>query len=518
MSNNQVWDDEYEVVVVGSGAAALAGAYTAARRGLKTLLVEKTNLLGGASAYSGASCWLPGTQVQQRADVEDSGESAKAYLQAVMGDHEVERREAFVDTAPELVEFFESDPAIEFYWTAFPDYFNAHESKPLGRSMMPVDLPREEIGELADLVRPLVEYDRYNQPHPEGPLTAGQALIGRLLLALTNTGNGTIQLETELVDVVSEDGRVTGAIVKNAEGTRRIRATEGVILGAGGFEANQDLRTLNGTPGNSGWTMAPAGANTGTAIRAGQKAGGVVEQLHQAWWCPGAAQPKGNAAFALGFRGGVWLDANGQRFANECLPYDQMGRVLAAAPVRIPSWFIFDSRFGGELPGIMRPFNTTPQEHLDAGTWVKADTLDELAAATGLPADALQASIERFNGFTVTGVDEDFHRGENPYDQFFADPAYGPGPTLIPVDQAPFYAARMVLSDLGTKGGLRTDVDARVLREDGTAVEGLYAVGNTSASFSGGFYPGPGIPLGSGMVFAYRAAQTLKAPVQAQVG
>ncbi|EMR00206.1 FAD-dependent oxidoreductase [Paeniglutamicibacter gangotriensis] len=518
MSNNQVWDDEYDVVVVGSGAAAMAGAYSAASRGLKALLVEKTDLLGGASAYAGASCWLPGTQVQQRAEVEDSTESAKAYLASVMGDHEIERREAFVDTAPELVAFFERDPAIEFYWTAFPDYFTGPESKPLGRSMMPVDLPREEIGDLAEMVRPVVEYDRYNQPHPDGPLTAGQALIGRLLLALTNTGNGTIRLETELTELITEDGRVTGVIVKDAEGTRRIRAAEGVILGAGGFEANQDWRTENQSPGSAEWTMAPAGANVGTGILAGQKAGGAVEMLNEAWWCPGAVQPRGNTAFALGFRGGVWLDSNGQRFANECLPYDQMGRVLAAAPERIPSWFIFDSRFGGELPGIMRPYNTSPQEHLEAGTWVKADTLEELAQATELPVDALKASIERFNGFTVTGVDEDFHRGENPYDQFFADPAYGPGPTLIAVDQPPYYAARMVLSDLGTKGGLRTDVDARVLREDGTPVPGLYAVGNTSASFSGGFYPGPGTPLGSGMVFAYRAAQTLKAPLKAQIG
>ncbi len=512
MSKRQEWDGEYDVIVVGSGAGAMAGAYRAAFHGMKTLVLEKTGLLGGASAYAGASCWLPATQVQERASVEDSAEEARTYLASVMGDEEIERREAFIDTAPELVAAFEKDPAIEFSWMAFPDYFPGPGRKDVGRSMVPVDLPREEIGELAALVRPIVESDRHGNAHPEGPLTSGQALIGRLLLAYTNTGNGTVRVDTGFTDLVVQDGKVVGVIAESSDGVQRLRATRGVILGAGGFEANQQMRRENGTPGSSEWTMAPAQANVGTAIRAAQGIGGVVELMDQAWWCPGALQPSGQTAFALGFRGGLMTDTTGRRFANESMPYDQMGRVMAEANERIPSWFIFDSRFGGELPGIMRPSNTTPEEHLAAGTWLKADSLEGLAEATGLPAQELARTVKRFNGFAQTGVDEDFHRGEDPYDLFFADSTLGPNPALVAVEKPPYYAAQMVLADLGTKGGLRTDTEARVLTETGEAIPGLYAVGNTSASFSGRFYPGPGTPLGSAMVFAYRAVQSMMVP------
>lgn len=517
MSSNQFWDGEFDVIVVGSGAGAMAGAYSAAKRGLKTVVVEKTKLLGGASAYAGASCWLPASQVQERFSVEDSSEEAKTYLTSLLGDHEVERREAFVNTAPDFVAEFEQDPAIEFKFIPFPDYFAGPGRKDYGRSVMPEDLPREQIGDLAELVRPRVEEDRYGKGHEDGPLTAGQALIGRLLLGYTNTGNGTVRLETALTELIVEDEKVVGIIVQGPEGSQRLRAEVGIILGAGGFEANNEMRQSFGAPGAAEWTMAPDGANIGTGIRAAQAVGGVVELMDEAWWAPGTVQPSGQTAFALGFHGGMWVDAKGERFANESLPYDQMGRVLAqAAEDRIPSWFIFDSRFGGDLPGIQRPMNTTPEEHLAAGTWVKADTLAELAELTGLPTGALEASVERFNGFAATGVDEDFRRGEDPYDLFFSDPSHGPNPALVAIEQGPYYAARMVLADLGTKGGLRVDKDARVLTKDGAPIEGLYAVGNTSASFSGRFYPGPGTPLGSAMVFAYRAVKSMQPAVVAQ--
>lgn len=515
--NGQQWDGEFDVIVVGSGAGAMAGAFSAASRGLNTVVVEKTNLLGGASTYAGASCWLPATQVQQRAGVEDSAEAAAAYLTSLLGEEQADRRDAFLATAPELVKALEHDPAIEFRWTAFPDYFPGPGRMDLGRSMMPVALPREEIGELASLVRPPIDRDRRGEQHADGPLTAGQALIGRLLLAFMNTGSGTVRTETALTDLIVENGKVVGVAVDTAAGPQRLHAASGVLLGAGGFEGNAQMRAENGTPGSAGWSMSPRSANTGAAIRAAQGAGAAVELMDEAWWCPGTEQPSGAAAFTLGFRGGVMVDGNGKRYANESLPYDQMGRVMAAAAAdRIPSWFIFDSRFGGQLPAIMRPDNTPPAEHLAAGTWIQAATLDELAERTGLPAAALVTSVERFNGFAATGVDEDFHRGEDPYDLFFADPAHGPNPALVALDQPPYFAARMVLSDLGTKGGLRTDPDARVLTGSGQPIPGLYAVGNTSASFSGRFYPGPGIPLGTAMVFAYRAVQTMAVPAAAE--
>jgi 3-oxosteroid 1-dehydrogenase len=217
--------------------------------------------------------------------------------------------------------------------------------------------------------------------------------------------------------------------------------------------------------------------------------------------------PDGSAAFTLGFRGGLIVDRQGNRYADESLPYDRMGRHMAAAPERVPSFLVFDSRHGGELPAISLP-PLPPEEHLSAGTWVRADTLEELAQRIGVPASGLTACVERFNGFAATGVDEDFARGEDPYDRFFAT-GDGRNPCLVPVDRPPFYAARMVLSDLGTKGGLRTDPRGRVLRQDASAIPGLYAAGNTSASMTGPVYPGPGIPIGTAMVFSSLAVRDM---------
>ncbi|GAA2727488.1 FAD-binding protein [Actinocorallia aurantiaca] len=502
------WDEHVDVIVAGSGAGAMAGALAAAAGGLRTVVLEKTPLLGGTSAYSGAAIWLPGSQVQERDGAGDSTESARTYLKALLGEENSEYREVFLATAPEVVAFLESDPAVEFKWQPFPDYFDAPGRLDMGRSFIPRVLPHERIGELAALVRPPVDRDRAGLGHdPDAPLVQGRALIGRLLLAFTGTGNGTVRTGTAVTRLVVEDGRVTGVEAETDGGTVRIRAERGVLLAAGGFERDPGLREEHGLPGSAEWTMAPAGSNTGAAIRAATEVGAALGSMDQGWWCPGLATPDGNAAFLLGFRGGLIVDASGNRFANESLPYDQMGRRMAEAPGRVPAHLVFDSRSGG-LPAISVPA-AVPEEHLAAGTWIQADTLPELAERLGLPADALTATVERFNSFAEKGVDEDFHRGEDAYDRFFSV-GKGPNPALVPVDQPPYYAARVVLSDLGTKGGLRTDTDGRVLNAEGVPVPGLYASGNSSASFTGPYYPGPGIPIGTAMVFAYRAVNHMK--------
>ncbi|SNT58273.1 FAD binding domain-containing protein [Actinomadura meyerae] len=493
------WDDEYDVVVAGSGAGAMAGAYTAARAGLRTAVLEKTAVLGGTSAYSGSAIWLPGTRVQERAGLGDSTEAARDYLRALLGDAEEERREAFLATAPELVDFLERDPEIEFRFQAFPDYYAAPGRMDMGRSFVPLELPVERLGERAGLVRPPVDRDRAGRGHAAKPLAQGRALIGRLLLALTATGNGTVLTGTPLTGLIVEDGRVAGV----EAGGRRIRAARGVLLAAGGFEASAGLRAERGVPGGAEWTMAPDGANTGDAIEAAVRIGASTGLLDQAWFCPGLLTPDGRPAFTLGFRGGLIVDGSGRRFANESLPYDQMGRKMAAAEG--PFHLIFDARSGG-LPAISVP-PLAAGEQVASGRWVQAESIGDLAAKTGLPADALAATVERFNGFAAKGADDDFHRGEDPYDLYFS----GGKPCVVAVDRPPYFAAEVVLSDLGTKGGLRTDADARVLDAEGRPIPGLYAAGNTSASFTGPVYPGPGVPIGSAMAFAYRAVQHIRA-------
>lgn len=502
-----IGQDEYDVVVVGSGAGALTGAYVAAAAGRSVVVLEATDRLGGTSAYSGAACWLPGTLVQERAGLGDSTEAARTYLRALLGEDTAARQDAFLEHAPELVAFLESDPAIAFEWRPFPDYFAAPGRMDAGRAINPLDLPADELGELTVLVRPAVDRDRAGRGHSvAAPLSQGRALIGRLLLALTRAG-AVVCTETRMTDLLTEDGRVVGVEARTPDGPVRVRARSGVLLAAGGFERNAELRTRHGVPGDAAWSMAPAAAAGGEPITAAVALGAATDLLDQAWFCPALLHPDGSAAFTLGFRGGLIIDQRGRRYADESLPYDRMGRQMAASPERIPSYLVFDSRAGGQLPAISLP-PLPAEEHLAAGTWVCADTLEELAERIGVPGAELTATVQRFNGLAATGVDEDFHRGEDPYDRFFAS-GDGPNASLVPVDTAPYFAARMVLGDLGTKGGLRTDVRARVLRADGSPIPGLYAAGNTSASLSGRVYPGPGMPIGTAMVFGSLAVQDM---------
>jgi succinate dehydrogenase/fumarate reductase flavoprotein subunit len=502
---------ECDLVVVGSGAAALTGAYLAAAGGLETVVLEKTPLLGGTSAYSGAACWLPGSQVQARAGLDDSTEQARRYLEALIPDADADRVEAFLEAAPQLVARLEEDDAIEFEWQAFPDYFDAPGRQPEGRSIVPKPLPREALGELLAVVRPPVHRDRKGRGHPDAPLDGGRALIGRLVLALRGTGRARVLLETPLRRLVTEDGRVVGVEAEGPSGRLGVRARRGVLLAAGGFESDPALREEHGAPGDARWSMGPVGANTGDAIRAALEIGAATDLMDEAWFCPALEQPGGEGAFLLGFRGGLMVDAAGRRFANESLPYDRMGRVMAEHPeARIPAHLLFDDREGGRVPAFAIPEART-EEYLETGRWVRADTLEELAERAGLPPEQVVATVEAFNEAAAAGVDEEFHRGEDPYDRYFAFAEGVPNPCLVPLEKPPFYAARVVLGDLGTKGGLVTDADGRVLDRDGEPIPGLYGSSNSCASLSRHRYPGPGIPLGTSMAASYRAVRDLLA-------
>lgn len=502
------FDESYDVVVVGSGGGALVGAHVAALHGLRTALLESTDRFGGTSAYSGAGLWLPGNDALARSGIDDPIDAARAYLRAVIGDATAELQDAFLAAAGPMVALLEAHPAIEFEHRPFPDYFaDAPHMRPTGRDIFPLPLARADLGALGAKLRPALPQERHGTAAPE-ELIGGQALIARLLIAAQDAG-AELRLEHRVDElVVDEVGRVCGVGVDTRDGRRTIGARAGVLLAAGGFERNAEMRDRYGVPATAAWTMgAPGGL--GGAIQAGIAVGADIALMDQAWWSPGVMHPDGSATFTLGLRGGIFVNAAGRRFANESRPYDQFGREVLELDdddhPHLPFWYVFDDRFGDAIPANSTLPMGPRADYVDAGIWVTADTLEGLAERIGVPADALRSSVERFNGFSAAGVDADFHRGETPYDLFFAT-GDGPNPALVPIDRAPFHAVRFAVSDLGTKGGLVTDPTARVRHTDGSIIDGLYAAGNTMASMSGTTYPAPGTPIGTCMVFSYLAA------------
>jgi hypothetical protein len=305
--------------------------------------------------------------------------------------------------------------------------------------------------------------------------------------------------------LVIEDGTVVGAVVEHDGQRRAIRTRRGVLLAAGGFEQNDDMRIEYGVPGNFRDTMGPWG-NTGQAHLAGIAVGADTDLMDQAWWSPGLTHPDGRSAFSLWFTGGIFVNTDGKRFVNESQAYDRLGREVLAAvadgSVELPYWMVYD-----DAEGVVPPVKSTsvsmvePDKYVAAGLWHTASTLPELAEKIGVPAQNLVETVSRFNEFVSTGTDPDFGRGDEPYDRAFS----GGAPPLYAIDKPPFHAAAFGLSDLGTKGGLRTDAAARVLDTAGRVIPGLYAAGNTMAAPSGTAYPGGGNPIGTSMVFSHLA-------------
>jgi len=514
--------DSYDVIVVGSGAG-LVGAYAAASRGLRTLVIEKTEYVGGTTAYSGAGIWLPGNAAEQRAGIEDGPDVARPYLDAIVGDDSpASLREAFLQAGPRMIDELETNPRFgRFVWQGVPDYFAGRPgSLPQGRTIFPPDLDRSELGDLEPLVRRPLWTERWGVD-PGSVMIGGQALIGRALLAFTETGNGTVLTNTALEHLLVEDGVVVGVEAVREGEPVTFRAGRGVLLAAGGYERNAALRQRFQPGLTDEWTQGCPG-NTGDALTAGMAVGAATDLLDESWLAPGLVVPRTRPVFYTSVWSGIWVNAAGQRYMNERLPYDRAGHEMlrahrASGVSHLPTHWVFDQRqidneraFAGLPVAPQVPGWFDVDEFVEAGVLRRAGTLEELAALIGVPEGALTESVERFNGFARGGKDEQFGRGEDPWDLMITGMAGahtdGPNPCLGVIDKPPFYAATIVLSDLGTKGGLRTDDHARVVRPDGSVITGLYASGNTMAPMSGRIYPGAGGPVGSSMAFSYIAA------------
>ncbi|GAA3684134.1 3-oxosteroid 1-dehydrogenase [Nocardioides ginsengisoli] len=546
--------DSYDVVVVGAGGAGMSAALTAAHQGLDTLLVEKSGYFGGSTARSGGGVWIPGNYALQAAGQVDAGdrEAAKTYLDSIVGDVVPKvRRDTYLDRGPEVLDFLKAKTPLRFTWVPeYADYLPEQPGgRPRGRSVEPVPLDARFLGS---------ELERLHPPYTKapanlivtqadfrkislglrtikGPLTMLKVMLKRLLAMVTGKkmfamGNAIaiglrkglvdagvpVAYDTALLDLLVEDRRVVGVVVETGGERREIRATRGVILGSGGFEHSQELREkFLPQPTSSTWSTGAA-SNTGGGLLAGTAAGAATDLLDDAWWGPTIPLP-GRAWFCLAERnlpGSIIVNAAGARYMNEALPYVEATHEIykgqATGVDHVPSYMVFDQTYRNRylFAGVAgrQPF---PGRWYKEGVVVKADTLAELAAKVGLPEGSLDATVERFNGFARAGVDEDFHRGESAYDKYYSDPTVKPNCSLAPIEKGPFYAVKIVPGDLGTKGGLVTDERARVLREDGTVIAGLYAAGNVSSAVMGNTYPGPGGTIGPAIVFGYLAAEDI---------
>lgn len=502
------FDQQFDVVVVGSGVAALFGAAAAAEHGLKTCVIEKTDRFGGTSAYSGGGVWLPGNPVLARDGLEDSVELGRTYFRAVVGERtDQDVQDAFLNTGPRVVEFLQDELGIPTRFQAFPDYFDAPGRQESGRSIYPKPIKGEEVGDRVSDIRSAVPVDQFGAPEDTTKLEGGRAWIARLVLALDAMDNATVLLGTGAEKLLTDDdGRVVGVAVRDDSGTRTLGAGRGVLVAAGGFERSAEMREKWQQMPTADWSSSHPDTGSGDAVRMFEEVGARLDLLDQSWWCPATLFPNGHAAFTLGFRSGIIVDGSGRRFANELLPYDQMGRRMRARMADGAGdtfWLIFDDAEAGGYPAICIPA-PDPEQLREAGLWHSAGSVGELAAATGLDASALAESVERFNGFAENGADADFARGEDPYGRFFLG-ASTARECLRPLGGERLHAVRLVLGDLGTKGGAVIDTNGAVVGTDGQPIAGLYAAGNSSASVSGEAYPGPGVPLGSGMAMAFRA-------------
>jgi 3-oxosteroid 1-dehydrogenase len=562
-------EQQFDVIVVGSGAGALLAALRAADAGLKPLVIEKTGLVGGTSAISGGGIWIPCNDDMPKAGLSDSIESAYRYVKAcAKGLASDDRVLAYVETAPQMVRYLKEMGVPYRCMPHYSDYYPGMDGAlPGGRTMDPVDFDAAKLGvEALDQVRPtnpgqlifgrmhinafearvmlarepkakwmllrimaryFIDYPWRRKTRRDRRLTGGQALIGGLYAALLKR-QVPVWLNCPLQSLLMEDGHVGGVQVRREGQDHRIIARRAVVLGAGGFERNQAMREQYlPQPTSISWTATPPRANTGDAILAGAAVGGQLHLMGHSWGVPTLEVPKEEKFRPLfverSLPGCMVVNAGGHRFLNESGPYPEFQQAMFANHAQtggaVPAWIVFDADFRAKHPmGPLMPAAAVPDTKLRK-SWLgtvywKGQTLAELAGQIGVDAAGLEASARRMGEFARTGKDLEFDRGGNVFDRYYSDAQCRPNPNLAPIAKRPFYAMKLFPGDIGTKGGLLTDRDARVLDGSGQPIPGLYCVGNNSASVMGPAYPGAGSTLGPAMTFAYRAvAQLIGRPI-----
>ena len=553
------WDHSTDFLVVGSGGGGMTGAITAHDGGAEVLIIEKTDRYGGTTTMSGGVIWVPNNHLMKAAGIEDSEEEAWEYLRAVTGGEVCEQRlRSYIRHAPQMVQALENQGDVRYgAATTYMDYYpELPGAKCGGRSLDPEPFSARKLKGLVDqqrqsrqgnvlnfsvtaregralvnfnwqswllLIRRLALYyldiPSRLRGLPDNRMTLGRSLGGQLRYAVMRRAI-PLWLDTRLLQLLVSDGVVTGAVLEKDGVKLRVRARKGVLLAAGGFDHNQQMREqYHPASWRPGWSAGNPG-NTGDAILAGQAVGAALEFMHCAWWTPTYRMPDGRADALIAGKsmpGSIFVDLAGQRFTNEAAPYEDVTKEQFAAhevsAASVPCYMVFDANYRRNYPiGPIGPAKAMPDELIPADLKQmnflrRAASLRELAELVSIDADGLEATVARFNGFAATGKDLDFGRGDSVHDRYYSDPAVTPNPNLGPLERGPYYAIEILAGDLGTKGGLKADACGRVLDEGGEAIPGLYASGNCSASVMGNSYPGAGSTIGPAMTFAWLAAR-----------
>ncbi|RXG99365.1 FAD-dependent oxidoreductase [Bradyrhizobium zhanjiangense] len=555
--SGQVRDLSCDVLVIGSGAGGMSTAITARKCGLDVIIVEKDSYFGGTTAFSGGVLWIPGNRHARDAGVTDSREAARTYLKKETGNHFDDAAiDAFLDAGPRMVDFFETETEAKFVLSAYPDYHpDVEGGARLGRSVTAAPYDARALGEEIRRLRPPLETITFigmmfNSSNDElkhffrvtsslssalyvarrlashlwdlaryrrgVKITSGNALAARLARTVFDLGIPLLTA-TPAQRLISRNGAIAGAVVSDARGEYEITARHAVVLASGGFP-HDEARIARAYPhlARGGEHLSPTpSANTGDGIRMAEEEGGscAIRFPNAAAWMPVSRVP-------LGHRTGVFphlvdrykpgviaVNRQGRRFTNESESYHDVGAAMIADGVgakETAAWLICDHatirKYG---LGYAKPAPVPVGPFVRNGYLKRGATLRDLAAAAGLDPEGLEATVREYNAGAVDGIDRAFKRGSTAFNRYLGDPEHKPNPNVAPVGAGPYYALKIIMGDLGTFDGLTTDVVGRVLRQDGSAIPGLYAVGNDRASIMGGNYPGAGITLGPIMTFGY---------------
>jgi 3-oxosteroid 1-dehydrogenase len=545
-----------DVLVVGSGGGGMAAALAAVDAGASALIIEKSSVYGGSTAMSGGAIWIPNNHLMKKAGLNDSVEEGLVYLKAITkGIVSEARLRAYVESGSEMVKYLEEHSRVRFQVVpGYSDYYPgvAGSKAEGGRTIEPAPFSAWKLGSERKLMRPLhpqarlmgrimaTAYDAHRMmdtsirgrmvtasifaPYfinparfitsTDGRLTLGNATIGRLRMALVDR-KIPLWLNTSARHLRIEGGRVTGVEADKAGQSIHIKVNKGVILAAGGFARNKAMREkYQRPPVSDQWTVASFD-DGGDAIHLGIEAGAALDLMDDAWWMPTTLVPGEDMAQMIiverSLPRSIIVNKKGRRFTDEAGPYidvtnDQLKNHRETGGA-IPAYMIVDARYRRKYPlSPMLPF-VTPKKYIENGYLKMSDTIEGLAGKCDIDAAGLTDEVAKCNRCAAAGKDEDFHRGENSCDRYYGDPASRPNPCLGPIDTPPFYAVEIWPGDLGTKGGMVTDEHARVLREGGTPIDGLYATGNCAASVMGRSYGGAGATIGPSMVFGWIAAR-----------